>query len=156
MVDTDIASYVLAGREEAIDYLSALQSRGHRIYFSEVTRAELLSTPGLTDDRIKEIEELMGSADEIIEVDRVIAEFAGSLRRLNNSGNVAVPCMSCGRRLGGKLRMADAFIAATAISEGATLVTNNGTDYAHLAEKGLLVVVNPTKSSSVSKEASGD
>lgn len=92
-------------------------------------RAELLSTPGLTEKEVQQIEELMEAATGIIQVDSDIARLAGELRRSNNDGRRAEQCPTCRKRLGGRLRLPDALIAATAITEDAVLVTGNIRDY---------------------------
>lgn len=150
LIDTDIATYILQGRPEAVEFLAGLQAKQCRIFFSEVTRAELLSTPGLSEAQSQEIEALMGCATAVIEVDAEIARLAGELRRNHNAGTRKA-CSACGRRSGGKLRLPDAIVAATAISEDATLATNNEHDYAGLVQAGVLRVFNPMQAQQVSR-----
>jgi len=70
VIDADIATYVLEGRQEVVDYLAGLQkSDKNRIYRSEVTRAELPSAPGLTPVRMAELKAVVACADEAIAVD---------------------------------------------------------------------------------------
>jgi predicted nucleic acid-binding protein len=80
---------------------------------------------------------------EVVAVDTEVARVAGELRRLNNAGRPVEQCPTCHRRLGGRLRLPDALVAATAITESAVLVTHNVKDYGHLVGRGLLTVENP-------------
>lgn len=144
VIDTDIASDILQGRPDAVRVFAAVQrSPSNRIYFSRVTQAELLSTPGLTPDQVEDIDRLMASADAVLDIDDQIARVAGDLRQTNNSGHPPQRCPSCGRRLGGRLKLPDALVVATAITENAVLVTGNIKDYAHLVQQGRLIIVNP-------------
>ncbi|PZN07735.1 type II toxin-antitoxin system VapC family toxin [Thermaerobacter sp. FW80] len=129
VVDTTVATHFLEGHPAVVQCLQELRARGCRIFFSEVTRAELLSTAGLTPERIQEIEALMDLSDDVIAVDAEIARKAGELRRLRQRGRAGERCPTCGKRLEGKLKLPDALIAATALSEDAVLITDNERDF---------------------------
>ncbi len=144
LLDTDIISFVLEGDQTVVDYVDRLQSdKATRLFVSVVTLGELMSTPGLTDEERKEmIDTAKSMVDEVIEVDEHIAAIAGDFRRVSNS-QTGKPCPTCNRRVGGKLKMPDALIAATAKSENAELLTHNVSDYASLSGAGMLVVTDP-------------
>lgn len=84
-------------------------SRPHdgRIAFSVVTRAELFAGRHVDEDVVREV---LASIDEIV-VDQHVAETAGRLRREY------------------ALRMADAIIAASALTERLELMTSNTRDF---------------------------
>ncbi len=51
VIDTDVLSEVLLGDATAVQFLESIQNEPHsRIFISEVSRLELLSYQGLTDD----------------------------------------------------------------------------------------------------------
>lgn len=83
-------------------------------------------------------------------MDGEIGALAGKLRRTQNHASPA-KCPSCRRTLG-KLKLPDALIAATAISEGAILVTRNVKDFASLAKSGLLKVITPSQIDKAKKQ----
>ena len=139
VVDTTVATHFLEGHPAVVQCLQELRARGCRIYFSEVTRAELLSTVGLTPKEIQEIEALMDLADDVIAVDAEIARKAGELRRLRKRGRTGERCPTCGKRLEGKLKLPDALIAATALCEDAVLITDNEKDFRDLP----VTILNP-------------
>jgi predicted nucleic acid-binding protein len=144
VLDTDIVSFVLNGDETVVEYIHRLQlDKSTCLFVSVVTLGELLSTPGLTDEeRMKMTAAVKDIVDEVIEVDEHIAAVAGELRRVSNFG-AGKPCPACNRRIGGKLKMPDALIAATAKTEGAELLTHNVSDYMPLSESGFLVITDP-------------
>ncbi len=140
VVDTDIASEILLGDWDLASSLANLQRRGDRVYFSEATRGELHSWSSASAPDLAKADTLLASVDAVLDVDSTISRKAGELRRLS-SHSVGQRCPSCGKVTGGKLKLPDAMIAATAVTEGATLITNNGADYQPLVGYGVLKVM---------------
>lgn len=95
LVDTDVFIDHLRGAK-------ALDPRRHRLHYSVVTRAELFAGTSGTDL----VSRLLAPFREI-PVDRSVAERAGRVAREF------------------RLRMPDAFIAATALENGLVLATRN-------------------------------
>ena len=140
VVDTDVAREILLGDQDLAASLTNLRSQGNRVYFSEATRGELHSWGSASPADLTTADALLASVDGTLDIDSAISTKAGELRRLS-SQSVGQPCPTCGKRIGGKLKLPDALIAATAITEGATLVTNNGSDYQALVDQNVLTVM---------------
>jgi predicted nucleic acid-binding protein len=101
LIDTDVFIDHFRGAH-------ALRSPPHgRVAYSVVTRCELFSGRRVDEDRVREV---LDSIHEI-PVDRHVAEQAGRLRR----------------ELG--IRTPDAIIAASALTQGLTLLTSNVRDF---------------------------
>lgn len=127
VLDTDICIYIMQGRPDAIAFWERCERQA--VLFSVVTKAELLSHPALTAEDRSRINAFLASGI-LIDVDELIAEKAGELRRrLAQQGR--------------KLRLPDALIAATAVTEGAVLVTHNVKDYRAVADVAPLHIEDP-------------
>lgn len=127
VLDTDICIYIMQGLPDAVAFWERCAKS--TLLFSVVTKAELLPHPRLTEDDRTRINNFLANGI-IVDVDEVIAEKAGELRR-----RVA--------QRGRKLRLPDALIAATALTEGAVLVTHNVKDYRAVAEVAALHIEDP-------------
>ena len=142
VIDTDVLSEVLLGDATAVQFFASIQNEPHsRIFISEVSRLELLSYQGLTDELASKLDELVACLDNVISVDEAVARQAATLRRLQSPPGER--CPTCGKRMGGKLRTPDSMIAATALTEQAVLVTRNVRDYQHLVANTGLGIVDP-------------
>ncbi len=104
LVDTDIFIDHLRGAHE-------LKPGLHRLHYSVVTRAELVAGNYATD-----AVNLLLSPFRELPVDRAIAERAGRVRRETGT------------------RLPDAFIAATALEHGLSLVTRNRSDFENIRQ----------------------
>lgn len=157
VIDTDVVSDILLQRHsQAHALFKSLQTNeANLLFISEITHTELLSIPTLKEDDIKSIEELLECFDDVVMVDGEISRLAGELRRSANSAKVIDSCEKCRRRFGGKLKTPDALIAATAISEGAILITRNTKDFQFVVNNFELLI-HPLKSLEGSKEAISD
>ena len=89
-----------------------------RAWYSVITRCELFAGRGVNEDLVRAT---LGLFDEIA-IDRAIAERAGRIKRAAD------------------IRIADALIAATALTHGLELVTRNRRDFERV---GALVVRDP-------------
>lgn len=106
IVDTNILIAYLQGDEVVIDTLSQWKRAGRVLFISSISRAEVLSRPGLTDAEIAEI--LLFFKDFASALfDDHLADLAGGLRR---------------RYL---LSLPDAAIAAAALVRRVPLVTRD-------------------------------
>ncbi len=98
------AAAVVIDTDILVDHLRGhrrFRAGGRRVAYSVVTRAELFA--GTDQDRARE---LLGTLEEI-PVDRAIAELSGNIRKQHGTD------------------VADALIAATAITLGLPLLTRN-------------------------------
>ncbi len=119
LVDTDIF----------IDYLNGIQrmraildSSRYRVYYSAVTRKELLAKPGLSSTERHRIQLLL-LKHRLIPVDEKIAErFSRLLEKYADRG----------------LRKADALVAATAWSRKLPVFTRNMKHYRFISEIALI------------------
>lgn len=127
VVDIDICIYTMQGLPDALAFWESHEQQ--TFLFSVVTKAELLSHPALTEEDRTRIDTFLASGS-LVDVDEVIAEKTGELRR-----RLA--------RQGRKLRLPDALIAATAVTEGAILVTHNVRDYRAVSEVAPLHIKDP-------------
>jgi predicted nucleic acid-binding protein len=117
LVDTDILIDYLNGMMRRI-----LDSPGYRIYYSTVSKKELLAKPGLSSTEKRRIRMLL-LKHRLILVDERIAElFSRLIKKYSNHG----------------LRKADALVAATAWSRKLPLVTRNIRHYRFISEIRLI------------------
>jgi predicted nucleic acid-binding protein len=103
---------VLVDTDVFVDHLRSaveLRTKGHRIHYSVITRAELIAGSSATDV----VSTLLAPFREV-PVGRAIADRAGRIRR--ESG----------------VRLPGALIAATAVEGGLALATRNRTDFARV------------------------
>ena len=115
LVDTDIFIDYLNGIERM---RVVLDSRRYVIYYSAVTRKELLAKPGLSSTERHRIQMLL-LKHRLIPIDQRIAErFSRLLNKYARHG----------------LRNADALIAATAWSRKLRLLTRNTKHYRFISE----------------------
>lgn len=120
---------LLADTDIFIDYLNGvermktiLDSPRHRVYYSAVTRKELLAKPGLPSTERRRIRMLL-LKHRLIPVDEKIAErFSDLLEKYARHG----------------LRNADALVAATAWSRALPLLSRNIRHYRFISEITLL------------------
>ena len=126
VLDTDVCIYLLKGEAEAVSYFQEAQQEA--LLFSVISRAELLSYPELTDTDREHINALFASG-LVVDVDETIAEEAARIRRELRRQGKRMP------------HLPDALVAATAITEDATLVTNNLDDFIKRAVKPLALAM---------------
>ncbi len=119
LVDTDIFIDYLNGVERMKEILDAFH---YRVYYSAVSRKELLSKRGLSATEERRIRTLL-LTHRLIPVDETIAErFSYLLAKYATHG----------------LRKADALVAATAWSRMLPLLTSNTRHYRFISEITLL------------------
>ncbi|MBX6378557.1 MAG: type II toxin-antitoxin system VapC family toxin, partial [Clostridia bacterium] len=119
VIDTDVCVYIMEGLPSALSFWRRIEDK--TVLFSVVTMAELLSHAALTEDDRNRIKAFLEEGGLLVDVDASIAEQAAELRRL------------LGRRRR-KMRLPDALIAATALTEDAVLATHNVGDYRAAAD----------------------
>ena len=113
LLDTTILIDHLRGRQEAVDLLTVLVRQGHRLGLCCVNVAELYS--GLRHEERARADRLIGNLD-FYDVTREAAKQAGQYR-------YDFACR------GITLSIADTLVAATAVTQSATLVTANTKDF---------------------------
>lgn len=123
LVDTDIFIDYLNGVHRARAILDAPR---HRVYYSAVTRKELLGKLGLTSTERRRIERLLQSHRSIPVDDTIAARFSRLLEKYADVG----------------LRKADALVAATAWSRALPLLTRNRRHYRFISE---ITLINPVE-----------
>ena len=106
LIDSDILIDNLRGYEPARSYLKPFETGEARGHISIITVAELSAGQMASEDEEERVKRLLSIFD-IIDVDFAMAWRAGELRRTYKS------------------RIADAVIAATALSKDLTLMTRN-------------------------------
>jgi hypothetical protein len=120
-LDTNAIIYYLKNEGTAVSVLEPLFAQDVALYVSAITELELFSSPGLTDEDMSAISQLLTSV-ALIPVDSRLARFAGYLRR------------------GYRLKTADSAIAATALLTHSTLVTRNVGDFRRVPTLSLLPI----------------
>lgn len=118
-LDTNIVIYYAAGDKKVASFLSANQSE--EFYLPSITAVEFLSYP-LIDARAKALFRLFAGQTTIINLDYYIAELSAEIRKNYN------------------LKLADAVIAATAISTNSILLTRNIRDFKKVKELKLFKI----------------
>ena len=103
LVDTDIFIDYFNGKNRAKAFFTDPPGR---LYYSKVTRKELLSIPGISGKEKKEINKLLGFI-KMIDVDNQIAAKASEIIQHH------------------KTQVNDALIASTALVKNMTVVTRN-------------------------------
>ncbi len=106
LIDTDVIIEYLRGREQAISYVESLEGE---LYVSAITVAELYSGVKGADEE-SALERFL-SAFEVMAIDETLARLGGLCRRSHQPGHGT--------------GLADAFVAMSAKSAGAVLVTFN-------------------------------
>ena len=112
-----------------IDYLNGvkrmreiLDSPHYRVYYSLITRKELLTKSGLSATERRRIQTLLQSHRQIPMDERIAGRFSSLLAKYTNHS----------------LRKADALVAATAWSRRLPLLTRNTRHYRFISEITLL------------------
>ena len=131
LVDTDIFIDYLNGVQRAREILD---SPRYIIYYSPVTRKELLRKPGLSTTELQRIRRLL-LRHRVVPVDQRIARsFSRLMATFSARG----------------LRNADALIAATAWARALPILTRNTKHYRFISE---ITVVDPSKLSAHSRSS---
>ena len=99
LVDTNMLILLINGNDRVAELLD-----GCRLYISFITELELLSAQGLQQNQIETIESLLADCT-IVDINPVIKNSAISIRRRN------------------RIKLPDAIIAATAITQEIPLLT---------------------------------
>jgi predicted nucleic acid-binding protein len=121
LLDTNVWIEAVAGEPHAVKAL-LLAAVDEWCGFSAITRFEILCWPGLSADDERAFLTVLAEFNEVSVSSRVIDE-AIRIRKAT------------------KLKVPDALIAATALSENASLITRNSTDFKNIAG---LQVIDPT------------
>jgi predicted nucleic acid-binding protein len=119
VVDTDIFIDYLNGVKRMKEILDSPQ---YRVYYSTVTRKELLAKPGLSATERRRIHMLLLYHRQIPVEEQIAERFSSLLAKYANHG----------------LRKADALVAATAWSRRLPLLTRNTRHYRFISEITLL------------------
>lgn len=118
-LDTNIIIYYAAGDKEVATFLSLNQDKS--FYLPSIVATEFLSYP-LIDAHTKTLFRLFTGQTTIINLDYHIAELSAEIRKSY------------------KLKLADAVIAATALSTNSTLLTRNIRDFKKVKELKVLKI----------------
>lgn len=127
MLDTDIASYVIRGTDKALN--RRVVAHAGRLCMSAITYHELLYGA-----RMRESRRLEGTIEAFAEIVPVV-DFSSAAA--DKAGAVRAALDKAGKTIG----VMDSLIAANALVEGCTLVTNNT---AHFSRIDGLQIVNWT------------
>ena len=109
VIDSNVWVYAASGSEPSIRSLDVAVASDWAGY-SAISRLEVLGFPGLRSDDERRLEQMLGCLEEV-EVHRGIIDQAISIRRQK------------------RIKAPDAIVAATALRNGATLVTRNVDDF---------------------------
>jgi predicted nucleic acid-binding protein len=109
-LDTNTIIYYLDEDPMVVPLLDPILGQDMAIFVSVVTELELLSYPGLTEEDMTEIQQLLTSV-VIFPLESRLAQLAGTLRRQYH------------------LKTPDSVVAATALLTRTTLVTRNIRDF---------------------------
>ena len=129
MLDTDIASYVIRGTDKALN--RRVVAHAGQLCMSAITYHELLYGA-----RLRESRRLEGTIEALAEIVPVV-DFSSAAADKASAVRAALD------RAGKTIGVMDSLIAANAIVEGCTLVTNNT---AHFSRIDGLQIVNWTTS----------
>ena len=120
-LDTNAIIYYLDEDPTVIPLLEPILGQDMAIFVSVVTELELLSHPGLTEEDMAEIQQLLTSV-VIFPLESRLAQLAGALRRQYH------------------LKTPDSVVAATALLTRTTLVTRNIRDFQGIGGLSLLPI----------------
>lgn len=118
LIDSNIIIYASKGKQDAIDFFSAVQSQEAELFVSWITYIEVLGYPKLTGKEQQILQKIFGAIEKI-DLNGQISQNAVSLRQKK------------------KIGLGDSVIAATAITNNLCLVTHNIKDFKWI--KGLKV-----------------
>jgi predicted nucleic acid-binding protein len=120
-LDTNAIIYYLDEDAAVVPVLEPILAQDIAIFVSVVTELELLSHPGLTEEDIAEIAQVLTSM-VVFPLESRLAQLAGTLRRQY------------------RLKTPDSIVAATALLTRTTLVTRNIRDFQEIAALSLLPI----------------
>ena len=120
-LDTNAIIYYLDDDPTVVPLLDPIFGQESALFVSIVTELELLSHPGLTEEDIAEIQQLLTSV-VIFPLESRLAQMAGALRRQYH------------------LKTPDSVVAATALLTRTTLVTRNIRDFQGIDGLSLLPI----------------
>ncbi len=108
--DTNILIYFLAEELEVLPFFDEGFLSQNEVFISPIVRIELLSFPPLSTEEIEIIEELLLQFDSVV-ISREVEDLTLMIKRQY------------------KTKLPDAVIAASALQQGACLVTRNAQDF---------------------------
>jgi predicted nucleic acid-binding protein len=120
-LDTNAIIYYLDEEPTVVPLLEPILGQEMAIFVSVVTELELLSHPGLTEEDMAAIQQLLTSV-VIFPLESRLAQLAGALRRQYH------------------LKTPDSVVAATALLTHTTLVTRNIRDFQGIEGLSLLPI----------------
>ena len=120
-LDTNAIIYYLDEDPAVVPVLEPILAQDIAIFVSVVTELELLSHPGLTEEDIVEIAQVLMSM-VVFPLESRLAQLAGTLRRQY------------------RLKTPDSIVAATALLTRTTLVTRNIRDFQNIEALLLLPI----------------
>jgi predicted nucleic acid-binding protein len=120
-LDTNVIIYYLDEEPTVVPLLEPILGQDIAIFVSVVTELELLSHPGLTEEDMAAIQQLLTSV-VIFPLESRLAQLAGALRRQYH------------------LKTPDSVVAATALLTHTTLVTRNIRDFQGIDGLALLPI----------------
>jgi predicted nucleic acid-binding protein len=120
-LDTNAIIYYLDEDAAVVPVLEPILAQDVAIFVSVVTELELLSHPGLTEEDIAEIAQVLTSM-VVFPLESRLAQLAGTIRRQY------------------RLKTPDSIVAATALLTRTTLVTRNIRDFQEIATLSLLPI----------------